>query len=588
MVAALVYLQLCSWANLLLSQARRLRHPQYLLGLLAGVAYLGLVFWRPFTARHPVPAGGINPANPASFLEGGSVEHLAAAGLFLLAAFTWLLPSKRAALDFSEAEIAWLFPAPLSRRVLVHYRLLKTQVGLVFSALVMALVTSAASQARFVWLMLPGWWILMSALEMHRLAAGFTRTRLLDRGLPNWARRLLVLGVLVAMGSLIWRNLTPHLTGLAEAESPSLPQWTAAIEDGLGSGVVGAILLPLRTLARPLVILPSGAGLVTLLPALGVLALLYLWALKSAVGFEDESLDRAARRTRLVEAARAGNWHLAAEQRSEGHAPFPLPPRGVRLLALTWKNLISAQLLLTSPLLVVLGISLLGGLLAFRFTLPEAPFLKFFAAILAGILPMVFILGPELARFDLRQDLAQADILKTFPLPGWQIVLGELLAPAFVLTFLQWLMIAAAVIALPAIGHRGEWSLGSRVSIASAALLLAPALNLTLLLLHNGTALLFPAWVRPMGTAATARTAAGIDAMGQRLLLMLVHMAGLLVALLVPCALGGAFFLLTRLVLAWTLALPLAALVAALALGGQGALGLKLLGDRFERMDITD
>jgi hypothetical protein len=585
MVAALVYLQLCSWWNLLLSQVRRLRQPQYLLGLLAGLAYLGFFFWRPFTARRPVPAGGVDPTVPGSFLEPGSLELLAAGGLFLLVAFTWLLPSKRAALDFTEAEIAWLFPAPLRRRLLVHYRLLRTQAGLFFSALVMAVVTSAASQGRFMWSMLPGWWVLMSALEMHRQAAGFTRTRLLDRGLPNWGRRVLVLGALVAMGLLVWQRLAPHLAEFANAEPPNLPPWTAVVREVLGGGVVGAVLWPFRALARPLVALPSGASALTWLPAVGILVLLYLWALKSAVGFEDASLDRAERRTRLVEAVRTGNWHLAAEKQSEGHPPFPLPPRGPRLLALTWKNLISAQLLLASPLLVVLGVSLLGGLLAFRFALPEAPFLKFLAAILAGILPMVFLLGPELARFDLRQDLPQADILKTYPLPGWQVVLGELLAPAFVLTFLQWLMIAAAVIALPAMGHRGEWSLGNRVSIAAAAVLLAPALNLTLLLLHNGTALLFPAWVRPTGTAGSA---AGIDAMGQRLLLMLVHLAGLLVGLLVPCALGGAAFLLTRLLFAWTIALPLAALVAALTLAGQGALGLKLLGDRFERMDITD
>jgi hypothetical protein len=63
---------------------------------------------------------------------------------------------------------------------------------------------------------------------------------------------------------------------------------------------------------------------------------------------------------------------------------------------------------------------------------------------------------------------------------------------------------------------------------------------------------------------------------------------GLLGALLVPGVLGALAFLAARFLLPWTIALPLAALVGAAALGFEWALGLKLLGDRFERMDITD
>ena len=585
MVAALVYLQLCSWWNQLLSQARRLRQPQYLLGLLAGLAYVGFFFLRPFEPARPTPPGGAEGALPPGLPRlGVAAEHLGAGGLFLAVALTWLLPSKRAGLDFTEAEIAWLFPAPLPRRLLVHHRLLKTQAGLVFSALVIALVTSAASQGRLHGSAIPGWWILMSALELHRQAAGFTRTRLLDRGVPNWLRRVAGLAVLGLMGLLVWRALAPRLAELtAGGEPPDTEGWAGLAGEVLGRGVVGAILLPLRWLSRPLVSLPSDESVMIWLPALGMLGLLYVWALRSAVGFEDESLDRAARRTRLVEAVRTGNWHLVAHQQSERRAPFPLPPRGPRLLALTWKNLISAQSIVASPVLIALGLSFLGALVAIRAMVPGAELLKMFGAIMVGMAPMVFFMGPELARFDLRQDLPQADILKTLPLPGWQVVLGELLAPALALTILQWLMIAAAVIALPEAAGSTKFPSEAKWSIALAAALLAPALNLTLLWLHNASALFFPAWVR-LGPGG----AAGFEVMGQRLLLMLAHLLGLAVALLVPAVLAAAVFLGARFVIAWTLALPLAALAGALALGFQWALGLKLLGDRFERMDITD
>ena len=49
------------------------------------------------------------------------------------------------------------------------------------------------------------------------------------------------------------------------------------------------------------------------------------------------------------------------------------------------------------------------------------------------MLAMSLFSGPQLLRNDLRQDLPAADVLKMFPMPGWQIVLGEVLAPAAML-----------------------------------------------------------------------------------------------------------------------------------------------------------
>jgi hypothetical protein len=54
----------------------------------------------------------------------------------------------------------------------------------------------------------PGWWVMMSALEPPQ-GAGFTRTRLMDRGLLNWVRRAIVLAVLAGVGMLVWKELRP-------------------------------------------------------------------------------------------------------------------------------------------------------------------------------------------------------------------------------------------------------------------------------------------------------------------------------------------------------------------------------------------
>ena len=58
--------------------------------------------------------------------------------------------------------------------------------------------------------------------------------------------------------------------------------------------------------------------------------------------------------------------------------------------------------------------------------------------IMAILMAYSLLLGPQMLRLDFRHDLPMADILKTFPLRGWQIALGEILAPVAVLAGFQW------------------------------------------------------------------------------------------------------------------------------------------------------
>ena len=53
-------------------------------------------------------------------------------------------------------------------------------------------------------------------------------------------------------------------------------------------------------------------------------------------------------------------------------------------------------------------------------------------------------MGPQLIRQDFRQELPMADLLKTYPLTGWQLAFGELFAPAAILTCTQWLLLIFA------------------------------------------------------------------------------------------------------------------------------------------------
>jgi hypothetical protein len=578
MAAALLYLHLRQWQNRLLSQARRLRRPQYLVGALLGLAYFVFFFLRPFNAPPPgTGASGLFTAAARPVLEFG-----AAAGALAIMLGSWFFPSARAALDFTEAEIAFLFPAPVSRRTLVHFRLLKTQAGLGFSALVMTVVTWRMVGSTDAWRLAVGWWLVMSTLEMHRQVAGFLRTRLLDRGLGNWTRRLVIVGLVALLAAVI--------RPAAEAAFAALPEETrgepraviSVIQQVFGTGPLAWLLWPFRWIVRPLAAVDTREFVLALLPALGLLGALYATAVRTAIAFEEASLERAEKRSRLVKAAQSGNWTLTGPCTGEARAPFPLRPAGWRWVALSWKNMISTRNLFNLRVLVpLLAAALPVGIILATTSRPGST-ARMIGAMALGLAPMVSLTGPELARFDLRQDLPLADQLKTYPLRGWQLVLGEVLAPVLFLAVIQaaLLVTGAALVPVPS----GVTDPGiARGSAGLAALCFVLPVNLMIVLIHNASALLFPAWVR-LGPAG----AQGFEAIGQRMLLMLGQVLVLLVALLVPALFGGLVFFGLRWLAGWAIALPFAAGVAALILLGEGVLALLALGDRFERMDINE
>src|SRR5258708_28453107 len=107
----------------------------------------------------------------------------------------------------------------------------------------------------------------------------------------------------------------------------------------------------------------------------------------------------------------------------------------------------------------------------------------------------MLILGPQFARQDIRSDLPNADILKTYPLAGWQIVLGELLTPVAILTGLLWLALLTIALAFPSEKFGLTW-LTPEIRVTSTLWLavITPALVSLQMLVPNAAALLFPAW----------------------------------------------------------------------------------------------
>ncbi len=117
MTRAFIELALRSFKNRIVSRVRRMRDPRYAVGALFGLVYFGWIFFR-------------NRGSARFFATGQASElrvDVVSLAVLAMMLFAWALPGDSGGLEFSEAEIAFLFPAPLRRRDLLLYKIIRAQ-----------------------------------------------------------------------------------------------------------------------------------------------------------------------------------------------------------------------------------------------------------------------------------------------------------------------------------------------------------------------------------------------------------------------------------------------------------------------------
>ena len=427
-----------------------------------------------------------------------------------------------------------------------------------------------------------GWWLILSTLSLHFLGSSFARTLLLDRGISNWIRRLIVFLFVLAFAACVavWAKRTlPDFNSLDFSDLKSLADYAQRV---LNSGPALVLLYPFRLLARPYLAADSRAFLSALGPALLILVLHYAWVVRSNVAFEEASVEASQKLATKLAAVRAGNWQAARAARKGKRPWFQLAATGPPSTALFWKNLISAGQAFTARIWITLIALAVVVYAAVGNSMHSKDLFSGLAILVAILLGWSLLIGPQLLRLDFRQDLPLADVLKMYPMRGWQVVLGELLAPVVILACAQWLLVLCGAAFLFHADGRGKGALP--LAIASSASLLLPALDLLLMLIPNAAVLLFPSWIQAGRDAPR-----GIEATGQRLIMVLGQLLVFAVTLLPAAAVSAAVFFSIRLGLGAGVAVAIvpAAVTAAVILGAEAGLGVMLLGRLFERFDLS-
>jgi len=559
------YLAWRSAHNRVSRQLRHLRSPRYVAALLLGLAYL----WFVVIAQRPAPAAG-------ELADSRWLELVGALALLGAVAWGWIFGVERRVLAFSPAEVTFLFSGPVSRRGLIQFKLLRSQLLILFNALLWTLILSHERFGVSPWLRVISIWVLLTTLSFHRLGASFVRTSLAEHGRLGLRHRVVSLAVLGAVLIALTWSIADALPRLAGADARTPLGFLSALGEAAAEPLPTALTYPFRVMIRPLTAPSVSAWLNALWPALILLLLHYVWVVRSDTAFEEAAAAVSLQRAQAVSERQAGRPAPRAPGRVTPPL-FRLAPEGWPAGAILWKNLVAVtrtQRVRNVALALAVGAVIVTAL-SFQPEGTLAEIAGWFAVTWAGAMTVI---GPQWVRNDLRSDLLKLDMLRSYPLRGWSVVIAEVGASALVLTLIQLSLLVIGYLAF--LGNQSMVpALDERTVLLFGAFVFLPGINLLGMIIQNGAALLYPAWVH-LGSGRPG----GVEALGQNMLMMVVFVALLAVTLLLPVAIGGgAFLLLHRAINGWA-ALP-ATVLALGTMAFEAALLVDWLGRLFERTD---
>jgi len=560
MIRVFAYLTWRSAYNRVARQLQHLRSPRYLAALLLGLAYI----WFMVVGQRPgSTAGNVDPA---------ALELIGALALVGAVAWGWIYGVERRVLAFSPAEVTFLFSGPVTRRGLIQFKLLRSQLLILFNALLWTLILSRERFGVSAWLRVVSIWVLLTTLSFHRLGASFVRTSLAEHGRLGARHRAVSLALLGAfLIGLTW-SIVEALPDLMASRGVDVAGFISAAGEAAQRPVPKLLLYPFRVMVRPLTVHTFAGWLAALWPALILMALHYVWVVRSDAAFEEAAAEHSLRRV-----AGLGNRPAASGRNRRRRALVRLSHTGWPAGAITWKTLVAATRTrrVRKAGVTVLIAGLLVAVLSFD---PEGSLAEGagWLALFWGAL--MVITGPQYVRNDLRSDLLKLDLLRSYPVRGWSVVLAEASASTVMLTIIQLCLLSIGYLAF--LGNRShEPDLGERTLLLGACVIFLPAINLLGMLIQNGAALLYPAWVR-LGSGRTA----GVEALGQNVLMVVAFVLLLSATLVLPAAVGAGGYLLLRGPLGdW--ALVPGGVLALGAMGFEAAWMVDWLGGVFERTD---
>jgi hypothetical protein len=510
-MSAFWYLIRTSGRNRLFTGLRRVRSPRYLAALVVGSLYVWSLLIR------PANSGGIT-----TFL-GEPTEMIITVLLVLTLMGSWVFGSDTTALAFSQAELSLLFPAPLSRRALIGYKLFRAQIAVTINVLVWVFILRRGGTALPSVLRAIGIWALFSTLNLHRLGAALIRSSWREHGAVAARRNLWSILVFAVVGLALLSGFVLERHELANADGAG--GFFVALGHVLAKPPASIGLYPFHLLVAPTFAHTVTQWTQTIAPAL-LLAVLHLWwVMRTDTAFEDAAIEASAERARRLEALRSRRSFSADPPRAAG-STLRLSSVGHPALAIIWKNTLCLRR--TIQLRVFIGPAAMSIAVAAAASGTGADIGVILAVGALAFLVMLLLFGGRLIRNDLRQDMQHLPLIKCLPLSPGDIVLAEVVSSVTPMVVMQLVLVVFAYL-VTLRSRMGPLTPDIRLALLIASPFAVTALNGALLTIQNGTAVLFPAWVRLGPVVST-----GVEALGQNLLISMANLLGLTLGLILP------------------------------------------------------
>lgn len=592
---ALLFLLRRSFVNAFRKWFQRLKNPRYLLPTLVGVGYFLLIFG-------PLRVGKRWSGPPPGTGAGGGGllgEWAFTAVTLLFCSLAWLFPARGTPLAFTEAEVSWLFPGPVTRKELVRYKLLQLQKylwsGPAFFA-VISLGNVGPLRAFYVFI---GTWLWICTVSLHGIGAKMTRLSLAEHGASGFRRQALPLLAAFGFGAFVILT-APHLPDLPSRDDyPKALDWLRAskgsVEEwlrALGESPAGWALYPFRIAARPALARDLGDFLLRIGVLGGMAAILYAWVLRNDVAFEEAAAAHAETFARRMDAARKGKFSIAEPGKPPRKSPWRLGASGSPEVAFIWKSVtetlrgVSPRFVVFGVVAIVLGVLFARDIAGERGTAGTVAMVAL-AGTLGGSAALLVFGGPSFLGVNLRQDLERIEILKTLPLTGGRLVRCSLAGTVVPVAVLQAFLVIAAVILFPQPPKAPEFTPAWRVAAAGIGILALPCLTALSAAVEAAGPLFFPSWIKP----GQVQAGGGMEGMGYNIVTGIGKMIVLGLCAGLPAAIGVgigyAGFALGGPLFGPAAALAGAVVAAAVVLGEVWILA-GILGGRFERLDPAD
>jgi ABC-2 type transport system permease protein len=565
----LAYLIVTTFRNRIVVMARRVKRPRYAVGLLLGLAYAGFFIWGQLQGAKQARAG---------LLQNDAARTVAPLVIALVLLTTWFGGATLSILAYTRSEVAMLFPAPLSRRALILYKLASAQVPIIFNALILAFIFGRGPAGIPRWMAPLSLWTTFSTLQLHRIGAALAYSSAVEHGKSgfkrNWFSQLIgILIVVSVFGAFMLGPMQAADGGRPAGGSPG--EMIRTLIAPLETPVFQAVLYPFSIIIAPAFARSMGEWLSAMVPALLMLGLHAWWVLRSQVAFEEAAVEASMRRHEVLKSWRTRGTVAGPRKAREGFGTITLAATGNPAIAILWKNTLCffrtfRPMQLFASMIMPIAV---GGYFGFK----NGEGATAVAGICGLFALVMFMSGGSTVRNDLRADMLNLPQLKTLPLRGREIVFAEVASSAIPLALIQLVLLLAAVTSLQLSKH----PLPDAVALSIVATLpfgLA-GLNMLTSTIRNGVTVLFPSWTK-LGVEGGA---SGFEVIGQAMLSMLAMFITFLVLMIVPALVT--LFMVMYVQPPAAISVVFSVIVGASAVAGESYLLMMWLGRVFEKTE---